>query len=164
MIDPTSRDEIAATLQDLQRAWNALDFALLRGLWDPSREPIYFAEEAPQPRLDWQSLQAYWDLTARTIARMGMRFTSDVEMRELAPGLVSVVYAMHWDALVVGQSKAIGGENRVCATLRRTKAGWKFVQYVEAPLAPITYVKWLYERSATPGFGRDRVTGDPVDA
>lgn len=152
MMDPTSRAEITTTLEDLQRAWNSLDFELLRSLWDQGREPIYFAEEAPQPCLDWQSLQAYWDLTARTIARMGMRFTSEIEMRELAPDLVSIVYAMHWDALVVGQSKAIGGENRVCATLRRTGVGWKFVQYVEAPVAPITYLKGLYERSATPGF------------
>lgn len=152
MIDEQSRSEILAILAELERAWNTLDFPAIRALWDESTDPIYFAEEAIEPHLDWAQLQNYWDFTARTIVRMGMRITSTPQFRELAPGLISVTYAMHWDAVMKGSPKPVGGENRVCATFRRTARGWRFAQYVEAPLAPITYVKWLYERQVTPGF------------
>ena len=143
---------IRRVLADLELAWRTLDFVALRSLWDDSREPVYFAEEAPEPLLDWAALAAYWDLTRSSIEAMGMRITSVHGVRELAPDLVSVVYSMHWDARVRGAATPVGGDNRVCATLRRTSEGWRFVQYVESPLAPIVYMKRLYEQSVTPGF------------
>ncbi|MEY3137851.1 MAG: hypothetical protein RL580_1583 [Pseudomonadota bacterium] len=143
---------IRRVLADLELAWRTLDFVALRSLWDESREPVYFAEEAPEPLLDWAALQAYWDLTRASIEAMGMRITSVHGVRELAPDLVSVVYSMHWDARVRGAATPLGGDNRVCATLHRTSEGWRFVQYVESPLAPIVYMKRLYEQSVTPGF------------
>lgn len=143
---------IRRVLADLELAWRTLDFVTLRSLWDESREPVYFAEEAPEPLLDWAALQAYWNLTRASIEAMGMRITSVHGVRELAPDLVSVVYSMHWDARVRGAATPLGGDNRVCATLRRTSEGWRFVQYVESPLAPIVYMKRLYEQSVTPGF------------
>ena len=81
-----------------------------------------------------------------------MRITELQGVRTLSPDIVSVVYAMHWDARVRGAATPLGGDNRVCATLRRTSAGWRFIQYVESPLAPIVYMKRLYEQSVTPGF------------
>ena len=152
MIDPADERAIRAVLAELERAWNALDFVAIGNLWDRSNEPIYFAEEAPMPHLDWPSLQAYWEFTARSIARMGMRITDTPHLRPIGPDLVSAIYAMHWDAVIRGDPQPLGGDNRVCATFRRTVAGWRFAQYVEAPLAPITYVKWLYQRQVTPGF------------
>ena len=143
---------IRRVLADLELAWRTLDFVALRSLWDDSREPVYFAEEAPEPLLDWAALAAYWDLTRSSIEAMGMRITSVHGVRELAPDLVSVVYSMHWDARVRGAATPVGGDNRVCATFRRTGEGWRFVQYVESPLAPIVYMKRLYEQSVTPGF------------
>lgn len=143
---------IRRVLADLELAWRTLDFVALRSLWDESREPVYFAEEAPEPLLDWAALQAYWDLTRASIEAMGMRISSVHGVRELAPDLVSVVYSMHWDARVRGAATPLGGDNRVCATLHRTSEGWRFVQYVESPLAPIVYMKRLYEQSVTPGF------------
>jgi hypothetical protein len=47
-------------------------------------------------------------------------------MREPAPGLVAVVYAMHWDAPVV--------------------------RHVESPLAPLFGRRGLCEQSVTPGL------------
>jgi len=139
-------------LADLESAWRTLDFVALRALWDETREPVYFAEEAPEPLLDWSALQSYWDLTRASIEAMGMRITAVLGTRELAPGFVSVVYTMHWDARRRGSTTPLGGDNRVCATLHRTSTGWRFVQYVESPLAPIVYMKRLYEQSVTPGF------------
>ncbi len=152
MIDIADRAAILDLLAELEQGWRDLDFARIRRLWDPAHDPIYFAEEAAQPRLDWEQLQAYWDFTGRAIEKMGMNIVDDPVLRELAPGLVTAIYRMHWDALVRGESRPMGGDNRVCATFRRTPAGWKFAQYVEAPLAPIAYIRELYEKAATPGF------------
>ena len=151
-LNDTELASIRHALGAVESAWRHLDFVSLRALWDQSREPVYFAEEAPEPLLDWAALQAYWDLTRASIETMGMRITSVYGVRDLAPDLVSVVYSMHWDARVRGAATPLGGDNRVCATLRRTSAGWRFVQYVESPLAPIVYIKRLYEQSVTPGF------------
>jgi len=152
MIDQAARTQIETHLRTLERAWNELDFAAIKSIWDTSRPPVYFAEEAANPHLDWPSLEAYWDFTRRSISRMGMRITNAPELVELAPELVSVIYRMHWDALIAGDGKPLGGDNRVCATFRHTSDGWRLAQYVEAPLAPITYMKWLYEQAVTPGF------------
>ncbi|MBU3671623.1 MAG: hypothetical protein FGM43_03665 [Sinobacteraceae bacterium] len=143
---------IRQVLTDLESAWRNLNFVALRALWDETREPVYFAEEAAEPMLDWSALQNYWDLTRASIEAMGMRIIEVQGVRELAPGIVSVVYTMHWDARVRGSTAPLGGDNRVCATLRRTSTGWRFIQYVESPLAPIVYMKRLYEQSVTPGF------------
>jgi hypothetical protein len=143
---------IQQVLNELESAWRNLDFVALRALWDETRQPVYFAEEAPEPILEWSALQGYWDLTRASIEAMGMRITDLQGVRNLSPDIVSVVYAMHWDARVRGAATPLGGDNRVCATLRRTSAGWRFIQYVESPLAPIVYMKRLYEQSVTPGF------------
>ena len=152
MIDAADRFEILKLLSELEQAWRGLDFARIRALWDASSDPIYFAEEAPHPLLDWKQLQDYWDLTGRMIEKMGMQILDEPKLVALAPDLVTAVYSMHWDAVVRGDARPMGGDNRVCATLRRTRAGWRFAQYVESPLAPIAYMRLLYERATTPGF------------
>jgi hypothetical protein len=153
MIEPHARAEISRSLAALERAWCALDFPAIKALWDTSSEPIYFAEESPQAKLTWAELEAYWTFTGQLITKMGMRIVGEPVLREIAPGLISAIYDMHWDAMIKGDARAVGGDNRVCATFRRTPAGWRFAQYVEAPLAPITYMRRLYEQSVTPGFG-----------
>jgi hypothetical protein len=151
-IESGATAEIRGRLSALEQAWCRLDFAAIRSLWDTGSEPIYFAEESPQAKLTWTELEAYWSLTGRLIEKMGMRVLGEPVMREIAPGMISVIYDMHWDALIRGESRAVGGDNRVCATFRLTATGWRFAQYVEAPLAPITYLRRLYEQSVTPGF------------
>ncbi len=155
-VDDAARREILALLGALERGWRSLDFALIRSLWDQSRPPIYQAEEAPGPSLDWRSLQSYWDGTGRGIERMGMRITSEVSLHELAPGLVTACYQMHWDAQIRNEARPVGGDNRVFATFRRTPEGWRFAQYVESPLAPIIYMRRLYEQAVTPEFSAAR--------
>ena len=105
MVNPQARTEILQLLAALQQAWCALDFAAIRALWDTASDPIYFAEESAQAKLSWADLDAYWSLTEKAIARMGMRIAGEPLLRELAPGLVSAVYEMHWDALIRGEAR-----------------------------------------------------------
>jgi len=152
MIETADRAAILALLSELEQAWCRLDFAHVRRLWDTSRDPVYVAEENPRVHLSWSQLQEYFDHTARTNERMSMRIEGEPALRELAPDLVSAAYSMHWDAAIRGESRPMGGDNRVVDTFRLTSDGWRFVQHVEAPLAPISYVRELYSRSVTPGF------------
>jgi hypothetical protein len=139
-------------IQQKAACWCELDFARLETLWDLSQPPVYFAEEAPAPSLSWDALREYWRFTAGSIAKMHMIILREPQYQQLADNLVTGFYEMHWDALMCNQPKPIGGENRVCATFRQTTEGWRFAQYVEAPLAPITYMRRLYEQCVTPGF------------
>lgn len=152
MIATTDRAEILNLLAELEQAWCRLDFAHVQRLWDASRDPVYVAEEHPRVHLSWAQLQEYFDLTARSIERMSMRIEGEPTLRELAPGIVSAAYSMHWDALIRGETRPMGGDNRVVDTFLRTPDGWRFIQHVEAPLAPISYVRELYARATTPGF------------
>ena len=149
----SSSDAVAihALLADLQQCWRNLNFAGIRALWDQSRAPIYLAEEAEQVHTTWAELEAYWQATTQSIERLQMRIEA-LQLIALSPELISAVYKMHWNGVVRGMPRPVGGDNRVVATLRRTAAGWRFVQYVEAPLAPIVYMRKLYELAADPGF------------
>jgi hypothetical protein len=51
---------------------------------------------------------------------------------------------MEWQAAIKPEVEKLGGYVRVVAVLRRSQAGWRFVSYVEAPLAPIVYLGELY--------------------
>jgi hypothetical protein len=133
--------------------WCHLDFARLETLWDRTNPPVYFAEEAQQPSLSWQALREYWQFTAASIAKMNLVIVRKPEFQALSDNLITGFYEMHWDAQMRDHTKPIGGDNRVCASFRHTADGWRFAQYVEAPLAPITYMRRLYENSVTPGFG-----------
>jgi hypothetical protein len=151
-MEPEVDSRIREALRELEAAWCAFDFERVRALWDGSRPPIYLAEEA-EPALSWDALEAYWRATRESIVRVAMRIDADrLVLRELAPGLVTALYPMHWDAQMKHEAEPIGGEVRVCATLRLTPAGWRFAQYVEAPLAPIVYMRRLYRLAADPEF------------
>lgn len=127
-----------------------MDFAGIRALWDDSRPPLYLAEESVEPALSWQALEKYWSSTGKIATRAQIRI-ENIHCHELAPDLVSAVYDMHWD-VTLKDGALLGGDNRVCTTFRRGSSGWRIVQYIEAPLAPVMYMKKLYQRNVTPGF------------
>jgi hypothetical protein len=150
MIDDSSIAAIHGQLRALEACWRAMDFAGIRALWDDSGPPLYLAEESAEPALSWEALEKYWSLTGTIATRAQVRI-DNIRCHALSPDLISAFYNMHWDvAMKVGAP--LGGDNRVCTTFRRRPDGWRIVQYIEAPLAPVMYMKKLYERNVTPGF------------
>jgi hypothetical protein len=145
------QSEVHALLQRKVQAWNTRNFAGLRELWDTSREPVYVAEEALTPCLSWPDLDAYWSATERGSRSIRIAL-SDIVLRPLSCELIAAIYSMHWDFLATNAAKPVGGDVRVYAIFRRTSLGWRFAQYIEAPLAPIVYMRELYERQVTAGF------------
>ncbi len=150
MTEESVHKEIATLLEQLCRYWQSLDFAGVKSLWDTDDEsPMYLAEEIEAPLLDWASLEAYWQNTAKMSKNFSMR-TWDLRLKSLDDAHIVAWYRMAWGGDIEGYPKAIGGENRVSATLRRTSRGWRFCQYIEAPLAPLLYMQWLYELAGQP--------------
>ncbi len=132
-------------------AWSRSDFTALKSLWDTSVEPVYLPEESRTACLTWEALDRYWAAT-RMAARAVTIRTGAPTIRILAPDVLAALYDMHWNFQTADAQAPIGGEVRVYALFRRTAAGWRFAQYIEAPLAPIVYIRSLYERQVDPGF------------
>ena len=48
---------------------------------------------------------------------------------------------MRWIGEFAAYARPIGGDTRVAAIFRRRDRAWRFIQHVEAPLAPIVYFR-----------------------
>ncbi len=142
-------EQLAVTklLDELCTRWESNDLQSLRELWDPQDDaPLYQPEEVADPLTTWDQVRDYWTHTAQRNRQFKMR-TWDLRIKSLSPDLLSVWYRMAWSGEISGYQARIGGENRVSATLQRTTDGWRFRQLIEAPLAPLLYMKWLYEKA-----------------
>lgn len=148
-------NEIEEVLAKLESRWRSMELSSIRELWDPEEtQPFYLPEESEQLLASWEEIEAYWAKTRATISRMSMR-TWDVTAKLLQPDLAVAVYRMHWNGEVTGYPKPLGGDNRVTAILRRRDGVWRFCHYVEAPVAPILYLRRLYELDVDPDFLAD---------
>ncbi|HBO12713.1 MAG TPA: hypothetical protein DD491_08010 [Halieaceae bacterium] len=129
-------------------AWASNDPVAIGAHWDPERAPLYQAEEKDEPFTSWAALDDYWAANAEFHDSVRLQF-SDPRVQPLADGLCQVLVQMRWDIrFTSGASRAMGGSNRVLATLVKRQDGWRLCGWVEAPLAPITYLRRLYEQSA----------------
>jgi ketosteroid isomerase-like protein len=153
---PNIQDQsaIESAIRALERYWATLDFKAIRALWDDSVPPLYLAEEAAGPARTWDELDKYWAATGK-LAKRNLVKIRNIRYHDLHRDLVSAFYDMHWD-IELADGKTIGGDNRVCVSFRRSAAGWRIAQYIEAPLAPILYMRQLYELNASAEFAAGR--------
>ncbi len=150
-VDNATQDSVQALLGRVEGYWRALDLAPLETLWDTSRPPLYIAEEASEIHTSFEAIRRYWAFTRSIIEKMDLQLGRP-EIVRLGDDLVTAVYPLHWECLIKGQKAPVGGDNRACAVLRRIGGNWLFTQYVEAPLAPIVYLRRLYEQAVSPEF------------
>ena len=151
--DANLTEEITAVLDRLRNNWNRMDLKAMADLWDTSDpQPFYLPEEVEEPLRDWDAIQAYWGKTMQIIPRLKMRIW-DLEAVPVTDGLAWVSYQFHWDAVAEGYDKPVGADNRAVALFRKLPEGWRICRYVEAPLAPILYMRKLYENSVDADFG-----------
>jgi len=144
--------DIEAVLGQLTEHWNRMDFPAIRELWDSEEtDPFYLPEESEELLASWDAIEAYWANTQATISRLSMRIW-DVQAKLLAPDLAVAVYRMHWNGAVTGYPAPLGGDNRVTAIFRQRGETWRFCHYVEAPLAPMLYLRRLYELDVDRAF------------
>ncbi|MEZ5499686.1 MAG: hypothetical protein R3E77_09690 [Steroidobacteraceae bacterium] len=140
-------DELSPLWRNFSLNWNSRDFAALRALWHPEVAPVYFAEEIDRPLLDWPAIESYWHDVRRSFIALD---TQIMDLRSLPRGenQAASLFVMRWQALMSNNQAPIAGDTRVIANLARHGNDWKITQYVEAPLAPIVYMRKLYQRIA----------------
>ena len=140
--------DLEITIEKYRECWSRLDFDGLRQLWDPDEaEPTYLPEESAVALFGWQQIEKYWSTTRATTRSIRIE-TWGMRARLIAPNLATAVYEMRWLGEFSGYPRPIGGDTRVTAVFRRSGGAWRFIHYVEAPLAPIAYFKRFYERFA----------------
>ncbi len=152
-VPENTETEIRALFAAYSEAWAANDAAMLEAHWDTSDPvPVYLAEEIDSPMTDWDSLRAYWRHNEGFHEKVRLVF-SEFAFKPLDDSQLMVVFHMRWDIRFRNfASEAMGGDNRVVATVRRVGDEWRLTSWTEAPLAPITYMRRLYERSVSPDF------------
>jgi hypothetical protein len=148
----TLETELDALMARYYERFGAMDFDGTRSCWDSADpQPTYLAEEIDDFLRDWPAIEAYWKASKAAMSRLSSRHW-ELRARQLTAELATATWRLHWNAQVVGQNKPVGGDVRVTAVFRKTRAGWRLFHYVEAPLAPILYVRKLYEGQVDADF------------
>lgn len=136
--------ELAGLFAALERYYGAKDFAAVRDLWLPQLEtPFYIAEEHGEVMSSWEQIERYWRITSESIAHLRARFEPRGAV-PLSPTQQLVCFDLTWLARV-GSTAPVAGTLRAIAICELTAAGWRIRAWVEAPLAPIVYMRALYE-------------------
>lgn len=130
----------------MEAAWRAGDRIALRELWDELEpQPVYIAGDA-DPLIGWEAIDRYLQATFLALSRVQLSSSGHL-VQQIADGLALAWFDLDWAAS--GSRGPIGGSMQVSAVLRQAKAGgWRFVHWVEAPLAPLPQLIQLYERAA----------------
>ena len=137
--------EVQHVLDRVAECFRNNDFDAARALWDTSDPaPFYVAEEHEPCAADWPALEDYWRITSG----INKGFTGGwtlVALKQLSDDDVLAMFRLTWTLDLEGYDKPLGGFNRGMAGLRRVGGDWKLHAYMEAPLAPLVYMKKLYE-------------------
>ncbi len=99
----------------------------------------------------WPKLRAYWKHNETFHQAVELVF-DHFQYKPVASNVMMVAFQMRWDIRFAAAGNAMGGDNRVLTLLREGEEGWKLTAWIEAPIAPINYVRQLYERNVKPGF------------
>ncbi len=148
----TLEQELDALMARYYQRFGAMDFAGTRACWDTEDpRPTYLAEEIDDFLHDWPSIDAYWKASQAAMSKLSSRHWA-LRARVVTDDLASATWRIHWNAQVIGQANPAGVDVRVTGMFRRKREGWRLFHYVEAPLAPIIYVRKLYEGQVDADF------------
>lgn len=147
--------EIDAVLAEAKRYWDVQDYAGLKTLWDlDEKDPYYQPEETEELLIGWPAIEAYWANNLKIMEKISVLY-GKARAKLITPDLAVAMFDLRWDAALKNR-EALGGDNRATALFRKKPEGWRFCHYVEAPLAPIMYIRKLYEKDIHPAF-RERL-------
>jgi ketosteroid isomerase-like protein len=120
--------------------------------WIDDETVFYIAEEFDAPIVGRSEIHRYWRENNNIMHRLSVRY-GEIRRRPLGGDLTSVMYPVHWNA-VVGSAGAIpiGGDIKVMAVVRKTADGWRFCQWAECILGALPFVRRAYQRAADPDF------------
>jgi hypothetical protein len=134
---------IAELFDALGRHYGTKDFAAVRALWvEDLPAPFYLAEEHDEFMDSWDKVENYWRLTSQALSHLRARFAPKTCM-PLDEHRRLVGFELTWLASI-GSEAPVAGTLRAAAICERGAAGWRIRAWIEAPLAPIVYMRQLY--------------------
>jgi len=144
------RKEVLAQLGTAEAAWNQLDFDRIASLWEAEApDLLYIAEEQDEPMFEWAAIQAYWAATQKLISEIRLTI-GEPRFARLSDDLVRTYFRMAWRAEIrpAAGMKPIGMELKVVTLFRQRDSAWRLIQWVESPLAPLPFLRRIYEQMA----------------
>jgi hypothetical protein len=130
---------------DLESVWFGRDYSKMRSFWvSDLPAPLYLPEEKKDFITTWAQFDAYFAANGK--ASKGGKVTyQPLLAMPMGPGLQMVAFTLEWTTQLVTDAKPIGGSVRGVALMQEEAGAWKLKAYIEAPLAPILYMRELYE-------------------
>jgi hypothetical protein len=142
--------DIIAVIQRYVGCAASMDFAGRKALWDADEpEPILCPEEAGEPLIGWQAMDAYWSRSRVVMADLKAQATG-LCIAMLADDLAFATYSNRWIATMAGAlpEAPIAADVRMNALLRKKPEGWRYFQLVEGPVDLMTMSRQAAQRNA----------------
>lgn len=129
----------------------AMDADGIASDWEDDETVFYIAEEFDDPMIGISAISRYWRENTAIMGRLGVRI-GDIRKRTIAPGLVSVLFPLHWDAVMKTGGVPVGGDIKAVALLRWSGERWRLIQWTESALGALPFLRRVYQRNVTEGF------------
>ena len=153
LLEPEVYDEVAAVIHEMGEQFKNLDGPQPITLFDPDEPaPQYLGEELPDWMIGWDALKWYFETPERFAYVDAMDYyPSNIRVRSLTPDLALATWNVKAE-MKFKNGPPMGEKLRANAVLRKTKHGWKFIYYAEAPKSTMTYVQDMYKAMASEEF------------
>lgn len=143
-------NDVVATIRQYAAYAETMDFAARKALWDHDEAlPILCPEEATEPLIGWEALDAYWSKSRVSMADLKAMVTN-FTITLLADDIALATYDNRWIAHMAGPTEEppISADVRMNALLRKKPEGWRYFQLVEGPVDLMTMARQAAQRSA----------------
>lgn len=130
---------------DMEAVWASRDFKKMRGFWVKDlAAPMYLPEEKKDFITTWAGFDAYF-ANAAAGSRGGIVTYQPLFSMPIADKQHMVAFELEWTTHLKNEDAPIGGSVRGVAVVQDDGTEWKLKSYIEAPLAPIMYMRDLYK-------------------
>jgi ketosteroid isomerase-like protein len=152
--------EIERFLARYAELYNRQDYPALLAMWDrESPNPIYMAEEIDPPMHGWNVINAYFNPPPQFPVLESIRNEyTKVKAHAVAPDVAVATYRLRFDIKLRGKP-AVSSYDRVMAVFKKRDGEWKLTAYTEAPMAPLTMVRQMTQKSDLPEAERQALLG-----
>ncbi|MBL8644735.1 MAG: nuclear transport factor 2 family protein [Rhodospirillaceae bacterium] len=150
--------DIEAVINDMAGRWAKNTWSTIpTDLWDLKEPmPMYLAEEQAGWLIGWEAVNEYFNpKRGGGIMQAAEYNASDIQVRKIADDIAVATWSIYWQ-MKMRPTPPIAEKLRATGIFRKTKAGWKFIHYAEAPKSPAVYIQELYGDRVSPEF-RERV-------
>ncbi|MEE4454194.1 hypothetical protein [Novosphingobium resinovorum] len=138
---------VEALLERMSQAWREGDFAFLRALWDETDHPVYLAEEADGFARGAEALGAYFAATEAMLPEVRGEYRLEA-VTPLGGDLHIASFVNEWAAREAAGEPMVAGICRGIMVLEARGARLIPRAYIEAPKAPLLYMRDLYRMAA----------------